>query len=411
MIGTPPAYVPAPGRKALATRLNSLLAADVPVACGVYVGLAEPGAASPRHAEATYARAQHLASETVDVLPHFNTIPPAILRVLGAASWGRADALGNRMREFPADLATELWRRVESRASDPAALSPDERRHAAELMLRLGYVAEAASVLGLSEADPKTHVFELTSGVAELAVLARRRHDSGALEERVLDVARDAEYPASVRTVMATFVVVRNGRRGADTPAMHEAAGLARLAMEALETSDFARHLARQTVYRAIAYLPFLRGDVAATFELLEQALSEQFSAKPKPGSELEELAWIDHAFPVFETIARTHLQLGDAEQAVAATDQLTALSPNDPRSWAMRGRALLAVGRLEEALVAYGRAIPLGGLPVAHAAYHLGWIHEQLGNRDEADSNYRLSWKIDPTVPALAEIIERAGT
>ena len=70
----------------------------------------------------------------------------------------------------------------------------------------------------------------------------------------------------------------------------------------------------------------------------------------------------------------------------------------------------MLKAGRLDEALVAYGRAIPLGGLPVARAAYHLGWIHARLGNRDEARSCYRLSWKVDPTVPALAELIENAA-
>ena len=62
MIPTPPAYVPAPGPKALARRLKSLLAAEVPVACGVYIGLAEPARLSARQAEATYASAHHFAN-------------------------------------------------------------------------------------------------------------------------------------------------------------------------------------------------------------------------------------------------------------------------------------------------------------------------------------------------------------
>ena len=127
-------------------------------------------------------------------------------------------------------------------------------------------------------------------------------------------------------------------------------------------------------MYRAVAFVPFLRGDAEATFKLLDQALAQQMSAKAKAVSELERLAWIDHAFPLYETIAKTHLRLGDVDKAVAATDHLTSLSPNDQRAWDVRGQALLRAGRLEEALAAYGRAVPLGGLPVARAAYHLGW-------------------------------------
>ena len=71
MTGTPPPYVPEPGPDALARRLRSLLVANVPVACGVYCGLAQPGPLSARHAEATFARARHFAAGTVDELPHF----------------------------------------------------------------------------------------------------------------------------------------------------------------------------------------------------------------------------------------------------------------------------------------------------------------------------------------------------
>ena len=414
MGAAPAPYVPTPGREALATRLKSLLAAEVPVACGAYIGLADPGGLSSRHAEATYARAHHLAHRSVDLLPHFNTNPPPILRILGAVSWGRADAIGDRMRDFPDDLASDLWRRVETLLRDPSDLRQDERRHASDLMLRLGYLRAAAEMLGMHDPDPATHVFRGESAVEELAVLGRRPHDRSVLEARALGLARDLGFPARVRLVMANFVVVRHGRRGSDTPELREAADLALKAVGELDMGAFARHLATQTVYRAIAFVPFVRGDAPGTFNLLDQALAHQMAAKAEAVGELERLAWIDHAFPLYETIAKTHLRLGDVGEAVAATDQAAALSPNDPRAWDIRGQALLQAGRLDEALVAYGRAIPLGGLPVARAAYYLGWIHAQLGHHDEARSYYRLSWKIDPTVPALHDLIERgqpAGT
>jgi Flp pilus assembly protein TadD len=154
-----------------------------------------------------------------------------------------------------------------------------------------------------------------------------------------------------------------------------------------------------------VAFVPFVRGDLDGTMRILDEALGHQMAARPLAESALQRLAWIDHAFPLFETIARTHLRLGSVDAAIAATGELAALSPNDSRAWDARGQALLMAGRLEEALVAYGHGIPLGGLPVARAAYHLGWIHEQLGHRDEARSCYRLSWRIDPTVPVVAEL------
>lgn len=406
MVPMPPAYVPKPGPQALARRLRALLTAEVPVACGVYVGLAEPGALSARHAEVTYARAHHLVTRSVHLLPHFNTNPPPVLRVVGAVSWGRADALTGTMADFPADLATGLWRQVVELVRYPSALSAEERRHGSDLLLRLGYLDTATDLLGMRGADASTHVFTAASAVEELAVLSRRRYDHTVLEARVLAAARERVYPPAVRLVLGNFVVVRNGRRGTDTPAMHEAADLARDAVAELDGEPFPLHLAMQKFYRATAFVPFLAGDVNETLRLLDQAVIHQEAAKSEARSELEQLAWIDHAFPLYETIAKTHIRSGNGDEAVSATDRLVALSPNDERAWDTRGQALLRAGRLEEALNAYGEAVPLGGLPVARATYHLGWIHGRLGNRDEETAYYRTSQKIDPTVPVVADLL-----
>lgn len=408
MNGTPAPYVPAPGADALARRLRSLCTANVPVACRVYLGLDRPGPSSARHAEATWARASHLVAGTVDELPHFNTNPPPILRVLAAASLGRPDALGPRMSDLPADLASDLWGRVDARLRDPETLAPDERGHASDLMLRLGYVDAAAAVLGLRGADAATHTFGRDTLLAEFPVFVRGRHDRAVLEARALDLARDRTRSAHERAVMATYVVVRNGKRGTETPELDAAVELALAAIGEIDADDLAVRLLKQTVFRAVAFQPFLRRDLAGTMVLLDRAIEHQMAARAYARSGLETLAWIDHAFPLYETIARTQLRLGDAAAAVVATDELVRLSPNDARTWDARGQALIAAGRLEAAIEALGRALPLGGLPVAKAAYYLGWLHEQLGHRDLAHEHYRLSWRIDPTVPAVVERIER---
>jgi len=374
----------------------------------VYVGLQNPGTFSSRHAEATHLLAQGLADRAVEKLPHFNTRPAPILRILTAASWGRADAMASQIERFPADLASPLWRQVVELIRDPAQLTVAERRCASDVMLRLGHVGKAAELLNLPDVRPPTFAFSLDCALEELQVFRRTRHEKNELEKLALAAAEDPRLSADARMRMATFVVVRNGRRGADTSDLHRAAGLARAAMNALDAPPFARCLAQQTVFRAIAFVPFVSGDVAGTWAVLDRALACQMAAHPADDGET--LAWTDHAFPLFQTIARTHLMLGDVDEAIAATERLVELSPNDERTWDIRGQALLAAARLEEALVAYGRLLQLGGLPVARAAFHLAWIHQRLGNQDDAADLYQLSRRIDPTVPAVDEALNRAA-
>src|SRR6185437_6698018 len=341
LIGRPPAYVPAAGRAALSNRLQSLASANVPVACGVYFNLAEPAGRSARHAEATYWIAHHLSTGSATALPHFNTNPPPILRIVAAASRGRLDALCARMADLPDDLTTDLWRRIAALTDDPDGLTGTERRRASDLMLRLGWLNAAADLLHMGAAEAGLHVFTAESAIEELAVLFRRRHDIGVLEQRALAVARDREYSPRVRYTMANFVVVRNGKRWTDTPAMHEAAEIAIAAVGEMDAGPFEKHLAEQTVYRAVAFVAFVAGDAAGTLRALDQAEYHQLAAEPEAIGDLARLAWTDHAFPLHETIARTHLRLGSTAAAVRAAERITELSPNDARAWDLHGQAL----------------------------------------------------------------------
>jgi hypothetical protein len=50
---------------------------------------------------------------------------------------------------------------------------------------------------------------------------------------------------------------------------------------------------------------------------------------------------------------------------------------------------------------------LPIGGLPVAKATFHIGWLHARLGRRDDALHYYRLSRRVDPTVPVLDDPVQ----
>ncbi|WP_166459383.1 hypothetical protein [Amycolatopsis pithecellobii] len=405
---SPPAYVRPQGAKALQRRLTALLSAGFPVPCGVYAGLADPGPRSPRHAVVTHRVATELADRTAERVPRTNTNPAPILRVLAAASWGRADAMGSDLSAFPVDLASPLWRDVADLAAEPAELTVPERRVAADLLLRLGYVRHASSVLGLDGVTASAHAFSTPElAIKEFAVLYWRPHDSSELDSLALRGAADPALPAETRVSLATFAVVRQGKLGVRNAVMDEAARLAQDAADELSGS-FADSLARQAFYRGLAFVPFVQRDRAGTLELLDKAYRCQMDAVPT--TVLEKLAWDDYAFPLFETLAKTNTVLERPEKAVAATDTLLAISPHDHRAWAARGRALLAAGDLDAALAAYTHMESLGGLATASAAFHRGWVLHRLGRRDDAQRAYRISREIDPTVTAVTEQLEHLG-
>ncbi|XVV07026.1 hypothetical protein ACQPW3_17250 [Actinosynnema sp. CA-248983] len=289
------------------------------------------------------------------------------------------------MAAFPRDLASSLWWEVLARTEGD--LTSEERSVAADLLLRLGYQGRAARVVGERP--------ELL--VKRLAVRYWSASSSDEVEAMALREARDRSLPTDARHTLALFVLVRNGRRGTPTAAFREAAVVAE---ETLPSEP----LRRQAHYRAMAFVPYLAGDLAGTWSLLGRALECQNAAVA--GSWLERLAWDDHAFPLHETIARTHLLTGAADEAVGETEVLVGLSPNDPRTWAIRGDALTAAGRWEEAVEAYGVGVGLGGVTAARAAFGRGWVLRRMGREAEAVEAFRLSRRIDPTAPAVAEAL-----
>lgn len=394
-VDLPARYRPDPGREALGSRLRALLTAGVPARCGVYAGLAEPGPGSPNHARVTHTIARHLAGGTAQRLPWFNTSPPPVLRVLTAASWGREDALVVRPEDLPADLATDLWRAVAAMPADDRTTAPAEL---ADLLIRLGFVKEAARVLGLGAGLPER--FGTEHARTELATLSRLLPASQELLVLATRAAGDPRHPARQRIAFANFVMVRHGKRGKDSPLVDEAYRAGATALAELPEDDFDRHLARHTFHRAAAYVPFLRGLPEATVEHLDRAREEVLAARP--GNEVQELALADHIFPLYETLARTYGIYGRLDDALAAARKLVDLSPWDYRTWFAHGQVLLRLGRWEESVAAHEKVYEIGGHPVGQAAYLVGFARERLGDRAGAADAYRLSQRVDPTAPVV---------
>ncbi|WP_329084743.1 MULTISPECIES: tetratricopeptide repeat protein [unclassified Streptosporangium] len=379
------------------------MSANQPAACPVPIGLAAPQPLSNTLAIITHAIATHLVEGNAASLPTFNTWPPDDLRILTAASWNRLDACTEEFGDVPADLASSLWFQVDKVCHDSDSLTTPELRAASDLLLRLGYPKRAAKILGMSGTKAGAHRFSPQLAREEMSVLLRFHSDSDELDQIALNVAADERIDAYARLMLANFVVVRNGKRGTDTPEAHQAAELGKKALASIDDTESATYLAEHTWLRAVAYLPFLKSDAKATLALLDRAEECLALGRPSHGA-LRLLAWEDHATPLYETLTKTHLVFGRPEQAVAATDRLVELEPNDRRTWNARGRALAAAGRIDEALYAFERTLPLGGIAVAEAAFYLGWIYEQQGKSDLARDHYLLSQRVDPTVDVVDE-------
>ncbi|MEU0882279.1 tetratricopeptide repeat protein [Lentzea sp. NPDC005914] len=398
-----PRYRTDPSSRALAVRLRALLTAQVPVACGVYAGLSAPGDASPLHARITHAMASAFAEGASAGVPRFELPPSAQLRLLTAASWGRIDGAGADMAAFPADLASDLWWRVHERASD--SLHTAERRVACDLLLRLGYPQRAASVIGFSVTDARRLVLTPDLAMQQLAVL-RWHAPASVVESMALRGARSG-LPPQTRRELALFVVFRNAFRGADSTSMQAAAALAVKASSELPHNGFAGTLHRARLYRAIAAVPFARHDIAETHRLLGRALECLTSAAPG-SAEIDQLAWADEAYALYCFLVRTHLSIGLGERAVEYTRELVSLSPGDDRTWVLRGEALVACGRFDEALEAYARGVSLGGWGAARAAYLRGFVLELVGRVSEAAEAHVLSQRIDPTASVVSASVGR---
>ncbi|MGI5500839.1 BTAD domain-containing putative transcriptional regulator [Lentzea sp. CA-135723] len=407
-----PRYRTDPSPQALATRLRALRTADVPVACGVYAGLSAPVTAEPApragvsalHARITHAMATAFVAGRAADVPRFEAPPSAQLRLLTAASWGRLDAVGPDMTTFPVDLASELWWRVHARIQ--GTLRVADQRVACDLLLRLGYPHSAASVIGLTVIDPRKQVLSPDLALEQLAVL-RCHLPASAVEAMALRGARSG-LPAATRRDLALFVVFRTAARGADSTSLHAAAALATKASSELPQHGFTASLHRARLHRAIAAVPFVRRDIAETHRLLGRALESLTAVTP--AAEMDRLAWADEAYALYSFLTRTHLTVGLSQRALGYTDELVELSPGDDRTWALRGDALAACGRLEAALDAYGRGIALGGWGAARAAYLRGFVLERLGRVAEAAEDYVLSQRIDPTSSVVAGAVVPDG-
>ncbi|MFD8146191.1 tetratricopeptide repeat protein [Streptomyces sp. NPDC059708] len=344
---------------------------------------------------------------------------PRHLRVLTAASWGRADAVGSEFDLLPDDLASPLWRRTAEFTARPDRLTPRERGAAGTLMLRLGYPASAVSIMNPG-AGPGSAALPADLPPEALPALVRALMEAhprpAEVEAEVLRIVTDPRTPPAVRLILwvpALAAAVRPSSRIGPRALPHLVAEAERTLREA---GDGAQDrlgpsgVWRVRLSRALCEAALACGRRAAALDHADGAALPLLRARPASDAAApDRLAWELESMSLLRTQARLARRSERFEEALKAASAMARLDPFDPGAHTAHAEALLRAGRHDDALRAYERVFALGGVTVAAAAFGTGWIHEQRGDLGRAREAYELSHRIDPTVPVAAARLTRA--
>ncbi|MGO3878253.1 MAG: hypothetical protein ACTJHM_03855 [Agrococcus casei] len=366
----------------------------------VYTWLQEDGAVS-HHGHATL----ELARRVVDAAPlpyRFNSKPPLTLRLFALASRHQLELVSPGMRP-EARPESDLW----GAAYESTRSLPDDPMLAdmtVELLLRLGFANEASALLGLASTDPRDLQpcdIDVDLAIPQMHTLLRTSPDRGGVAELLLELSMSDRFSAYVRAIFAKNFVVYCGKTVTEHPELDGAVSHLTDGDGELELDDFHHHLFMQTVHRAVAFVPHMRGDVAATFDCL--AAAEKCQREAVPTSRLDEIHWNDHAFPLYETMYKSALIAGNTSLALSAANSMIEVSHGaDGRAWLALATSEASVEHLDEALTAARRAVALGGRQTAAGAFAAAQILGEFEEEDESRAMRDVAAAIDPLSPSL---------
>lgn len=399
------------GLPAMAASVKGLAEANYPSSCNVYSGLRNSSELSTHHAEATL----DLAKIIVGTKPHFgyryNSKAPPTTRIFTCASQHRLDGITPEINDFPSDLSSSLFVSVREQCDESlrtSTFSPLMRETASELMLRLGYIREAAKLVHLPESllqeAPPTDQIEISveDGVGQFHVLSRAYPNQRDLAELFFRCGHDKKFSNYQRSIfLKNFVVYFGQRKTWDSRLPAVAERLINM-LGSVGLQGHYQDLYAQTVYRALAFIPFLQRNIDGALDLLDKGLEHQNRANIEGE---DALLWRDHAFPLFETLCKTTMYAGKLDQAYIFATKLTDLSPGDYRAWIARADVLMRLNKLHEASADLLRAESLGGRHVAAAKFGLFQIALREGEVERAGELLAEARTVDPLSSSLSEL------
>lgn len=390
---------------AVASRIRGLLSGCAPARSLDYVTLAGPDWQSTNHARATYYMLDWVSSPGTPA-PHFNTIPPATTRLYAAASRGMLEFAFSEMAAAPSSIdEVGRWNEVrDSLRRAEKALHPDVRAAVGlQILVRLGLLADAARVVAqmggreLSYTDPILGRLSLTLDLR--SDLPRDR-----IQRSLLAAMQEVERTPLAWIEYAVVYMVLRGQSRTTDEEFRRVIDEARIMTQRLEVETPYAHLITQGVLRAAAFEPFVRGDVNGALDLLAEAKESQSQAEFAALNWRDRVACADYAFPLYQTLARTHLASGDYSAARDSALNALVISPNDERGWEILGDVCYQQGDLMGAIECQRQVIAAGSYPAIRAFYRLGTLYRQQGEDDMADEVVDVFRRLESSSQASGE-------
>lgn len=217
-----------------------------------------------------------------------------------------------------------------------------------------------------------------------------------------------------IRFYAASALLVQNAKTNPDLSRIDELRAIMEQYGRAGRPETQRTALDRSRHYRAVSYVPFLRGDRAAVAHELGTAERLARAALADAPTAQDRLVALDNLHAVLETRMREALRFGDLDAALDRIGEVVRFDHFDSKAHIEMGEVLLRRGDPTAAAVSFSKASRYGppGTQVAH--FLAGDCYERLGDDERALDEYLSAIRIDPfgvsAVRGVARVARRLG-
>lgn len=138
--------------------------------------------------------------------------------------------------------------------------------------------------------------------------------------------------------------------------------------------------------------------------DVVSVATADEYETFVEASARGAPVEWVDMACPAaYKGMAFLDIEMKDTDSALAFLDKATILSPYWADPFAERGYLFNQLGRPQEGLASYQRALelverfPSNAYARALVLRGLGYTHIELGDLDRAEAAYRQSLEVEP--------------
>jgi tetratricopeptide (TPR) repeat protein len=315
-------------------------------------------------------------------MPIYQINTVGILRAALAAEMGGAGDPDDP-RQVAAGDRSERWELLCSLIDAWPAATTGDRVRIATVLSKLGFWQTVIQLIPAGLAEDESPELSRLVFLRCNAMYKFGCANAAPEAERILaTMAEHKGYPVETRLRAALNLIVHHAKLDKTLQIMdHWAVVAGRLLAEMNQAS--VSPVLISVYWRAVSFLPFLRGDNSGVRVMLDEAEAPAREALNQ-GSAGSLLAR-ENLHPLLETRARACIRAGEPDQAEAYYRELAAHDPEDSKVHVRLADFLLARGRPGEARTAYEEAALLGAPYTSYALTQAARCSHRLDDHDRA--------------------------